>query len=1144
MQHLETYLRELRLIHSSGVGVPETSYYPALATLLNDIGNDEDVQPHVHCIMHPSNSGGGLPDGGLFSSDQLRNESAHDPDFVVPPSRGVIEVKPTSEDIDEIAASGQVQGYLQHYGQVLVTNLRSFLLLGLNDHGEPEPMERFDLAADERSFWNAARSPRQLARQHGDRLTEFLKRVMLRPVALRDPKDVAWFLASYARDARSRIENVELGALSSLRAALEEALGLRFTDVLGDHFFRSTLIQTLFYGVFSAWVLWHREKPRAATEHFDWRTAEWSLHVPMIRTLFHQIASPQYLEPLKLVEVLNWTAAALNRVDTATFFERFQEEHAVQYFYEPFLEAFDPELRKQLGVWYTPPEIVTYMVERVDRVLREVLDVPDGLADPSVYVLDPATGTGSYLVEILKRIDATLRERGADALSAHRVKQAALERVFGFEILPAPFVVAHLQLGLFLRKLGAPLNERERAGVYLTNSLTGWRPPNGQQPPLAIPELQAERDAAEHVKRDTPILVVIGNPPYSGFAGIAVDEERELTDIYRKAKRTRQPKGQGLNDLYLRFFGMADRKIVEDTGRGIICYISNYSWLEGLSFTAMRERYLQVFDRIWIDNLNGDKYKTGKVTPWGEPDPSVFSTDWNREGIQVGTAVALLARTGANEGTGAVEYREFWGRAKREALLASLQQDNQPGYERVEPELDLGLPFIPLRSAPNYVSWPRLADLLPVSFPGVKTSRDNLLVDIDRGALEQRMELYFDASVSNDELRRQLPEAMTPASGFDPVTTRKQLLERGFLPRNVVLYCYRPFDLRWLYWEPETRLLDRNRTDYFPHVVPHNLWIAAVAHNRKGYDPPVVTSDLGSLHLIERGANMYPVYLARKKGPDQLQLFGSSDADAFSNSKPLYPNLSPDALDYIHEMNATPMALGFHIIAVLYSAAYRAENAGALRLDWPRIPLPASSIDLTASSALGEQISRLVDPRKSVIGVTQGQIRAELQAIGVPSTTDGRPINPTAGDLDVDANWGYRGRGGAIMPAKGRAEPRDYSDEERAAIERGAAALGLDPDVALAKLGATTVDVYVNDRVYWRNVPENVWEYTLGGYQVIKKWLSYRERDVLGRALTLDEVEEVTNIARRIAAILLLEPALDANYQAVKAAAYEWPGST
>ena len=162
---------------------------------------------------------------------------------------------------------------------------------------------------------------------------------------------------------------------------------------------------------------------------------------------------------------------------------------------------------------------------------------------------------------------------------------------------------------------------------------------------LIFPELEEERDAAEHVKRDVPILVILGNPPYNSFAGIAkMEEERDLSEAYRTTKQAPAPQGQGLNDLYVRFFRMAERRIVQKTGRGVVCLISNYSWLDGLSFTGMRERYLEAFDRIWIDCLNGDKYKTGKLTPEGEPDPSIFSTEFNREGIQVGTAIALLVR--------------------------------------------------------------------------------------------------------------------------------------------------------------------------------------------------------------------------------------------------------------------------------------------------------------------------------------------------------------------------------------------------------------------------------------------------------------------------------------------------------------------
>src|SRR5438132_5829917 len=172
---------------------------------------------------------------------------------------------------------------------------------------------------------------------------------------------------------------------------------------------------------------------------------------------------------------MDWTGDVLNRVHREAFFANFEESHAVQYFYEPFLQAFDPELRKELGVWYTPIEIVKYMVARVDTVLREELEIPDGLADPRVYVLDPSCGTGAYLVEVLHKIHETLKAKGEDALAANDLKRAAMDRVFGFEILPAPFVVSHLQLGLLLQNLGAPLTDslNERVG-RLSNQRLNW----------------------------------------------------------------------------------------------------------------------------------------------------------------------------------------------------------------------------------------------------------------------------------------------------------------------------------------------------------------------------------------------------------------------------------------------------------------------------------------------------------------------------------------------------------------------------------------------------------------------------------------------------------------------------------------------
>ena len=193
----------------------------------------------------------------------------------------------------------------------------------------------------------------------------------------------------------------------------------------------------------------------------------------------------------------------------------------------------------------------------------------------------------------------------------------------------------------------------------------------------------------------------------------------------------RRPEGQGLNDLYVRFFRMAERRIAEKTGRGVVCFISNYSWLDGLSFTGMRERYLEAFDVIRIDSLNGDKYKTGKTTPDGDPDPSIFSSPEDPVGIQVGTAITTLVRKADHEPAEAIGFRQLWGQAKRDELTATADAEPDALYEAVEPSLPLGLPFAQITVSDGWSDWPSLPDLFPASFPGVKTSRDAFLVDID-----------------------------------------------------------------------------------------------------------------------------------------------------------------------------------------------------------------------------------------------------------------------------------------------------------------------------------------------------------------------------------------------------------------------------
>jgi hypothetical protein len=1048
----------------------------------------------------------------------------------------------------------------------------------------------FRITLDEKSFWQAAAHPKKTADEIGERLLDFLKLAMSSQATMTKPEEVAWVLAYYAREAKWRVEaHSDLKALAAVREALEQALGIKFEGTKGEHFFRSTLVQTLFYGVFSSWVLWSKQHPPKNKEKFDWKLAQWSLRVPMIRALFEEVATPGKLGQLGVVEVLDWTAAALNRVDRASFFLAFQEQEAVQYFYEPFLEAFDPKLRKDLGVWYTPIEVVKYMVARTNSVLREELHIEDGLADPNVYVLDPACGTGAYLVEVLNTIRAILSAKGDDALLAQKVKQAAINRVFGFEILPAPFVISHLQLGLILQNLGAPLTTtgEERVGVYLTNSLTGWKPPKGAKLKLAFPEMEAERDAADQVKQKAPILVVIGNPPYNAFAGVSPAEEEGLVEPYKgeyfidkvnkktgktvkdksgqpvKVKRYKlsDPESKGgwdirkfnLDDLYIRFFRLAERRITEGKpNKGVISYISNFSYLSDPSYAIMRKRLINGFERIWIDSMNGDSRETGKMTPDGKPDPSVFSTGSNREGIQLGTAICVMVRGDERDGSTVVRYRDFWGNTKRADLITSLDtKDIDSAFMLSKPTRANRFSLRPTSVVPEYDSWPRPIDFCaeaPIS--GLQEMRREALIDIDKAVVRGRAQAYYDPKVSWEEMQAFGTALTQKVDGFDAPAVRKKLQKaEKFSEDRVFRYQLYPLDTRWCYWTPTTPLWNRPRPALAAQGWDGNLMfvVRMFAERAREHSPLIVTKHLPDYHLLRPNAVAIPFRIKHSEPQADDGHIGLIKAREDVPTEPT-ANLSANARQYLSALGLKDLdddaslasAIWLHSAAIGYSPLYLSENTSGIRYNWPRIPVPNQSKLLLESAQLGSAITDLLDTGTPVKGVTSGSLPPEIKAVASVTAVDPTSFDP-AQHLKIEAGWGHEGKDGITMPGKGYVVEREYTPEELEAFQSGGTSSGVTLEQTLSQLGKSTFDIHLNDFAYWRNVPRTVWEYTIGGYQVLKKWLSYREFKLLGRAITTDEADLFRDMVRRITGICLMQPLLDANYKAVKAATYAWP---
>jgi hypothetical protein len=1138
MAIVTTYLRDMAHVRGSGEATDETSYYAPLATLLNAVGGQ--LSPPVHCVLTPKNRGAGIPDGALFIRRPGVLKAGDRAVEVRAPERGAMEVKGLARRVDDVARSAQVRRYLERYGQVLVSNYRDFLQVRLAADGKLVKGERYSLAGDEEAFWSLAAD--EAATEHAG-LEPFLQRALLADAPLTSPEDVAWFLAAYARTARERLAAVEdPPALRTLRTALEDALGVRFQGARGREFFNSTLIQTLFYGVFAAWVTWSRGQSPSSTERFSWRTAQWTLNVPMVRVLFEQLTTPGHL-PVGLDEVLDWTEDVLARIDRARFMTRFESREAVQHFYEPFLQAYDPELRRLLGVWYTPPEVVRYMVARVHEALQRDLGIPLGLADERVHVLDPCTGTGSYLIETVSRIAEVLEDHHGDALVAQQAKEAALKRVHGFELLPAPFVVAHLQLGMLLAEMGAPLEASagERASIFLTNALTGWA--DAEEKLLPFEEFRIEREAAGTVKRTQPILVVLGNPPYNGYADVSGAEEFGLLQVYKEGLS--QPPWEitknKLDDYYIRFFRIAERRIAERTGRGIVCFISNFGWLGDPSAVVMRGHLLREFDQIYVDNLNGDSRETGKKTAAGDPDPSVFSSKLNPAGIQVGTAISLFVRAdGHTKPASRVLYREFWGASKRAELTGSLEHaQGEPQYERLEPAEKNWFRLRPWRPREGYDTWPRIIDLAAVRPAlGLNENRGEALIAHDRQTLDVRLRHFLDADVAFEDLDRTLVAGLLePWADYDAAKTRSALLQSSpFDEQRLTLIQMRPLDVRWAYVDTTPKLWNRPRPQYLEAAALGSEFLLLRRRAPRALDGAglLLSAHVVDQHVLHKDAYTIPLLLPVHEDDDADARLFSVDDQARSGI-PWRPNLSDEALGYLQDLGygdietsrGTGRLLWLHALAVSYAPQYLEENGDAIRHDWPRVPLPMTQDALEESAVLGVRVAALLDIDTPLPGLDTAPLR-RLDTIASIGRLDGAAVR--AEDLALTCGWGVVQRrtqkSGAVsrvvMPGDGRLEQRSRTAAE---------ASTLTPE-DLRLLGDDVLDVNLNDTTVWRGVPLTAWAFKIGGYQVLRKWLSYRDASVLGRPLVLAEARQFQSIARRLSELVRMAPELDANYRA------------
>ncbi len=1179
-----SYARDVAVLLGTP-GVNELTYYPALQSLLSGLLRDRGLpfQVRIGTSQYRPTGGADMPDLALY-------DGAGEFPVVLG------EVKLPSADLDEMALStgteDQVGRYLRRTGVVLLTNIRGFsLVVSGNASGDGPVAPDHRRVLDTVELWPSASALKKgaaVSAESAEALGDLLERAVTEFAAISEPESLARILARQARRAKQDLPKQFSQAVRPLLDDFGKALGIHFEGEEGEEFLRSSLIQTVFYGLFASWTLWHRA---GQTGSFAWQDLSRWLRIPFLGALFHEFEHPSRLKELGLKPHLDAAAATLARVDGERFFARFQAPQigsqagvwaeepcdgaqrperrdslparaavdqgggsaattAILYFYEPFLEAFDPDLRKQLGVWYTPWEIVRYQVRRVDQLLREELDCPKGLADRRVVVLDPCCGTGAYLIETLRCVADQLRSEGAGALLPAELLDAVCRRLIGFEILTAPFVIAQLQLYLMLDELGAPPDESHRPAVFLTNALTGWE--GADQMKLSFPELQEEHDAARRVKREEKIIVALGNPPYNRFAGVPLDEEASLVDHYKGIRRDAKGQQLGksaiyerwgirkqlLDDLYIRFFRLAEVRIGDRADHGIVSFISNSSFLAGRSHPLMRESLLTRFDDIWVDNLHGNRLASER-TPQGDSCETIFNTDSGGPGIKVGTSITTFLKRGAPRGktpSAAVHVRDFWGRAdaKRRALLASLELEATPAkareecaatpegprpYEDVTPTESGMWRLVSTTASGSYEDWPALDDLFVESFQGVNPNRglEGSVIDTDQVQLEQRMRLYF-SGATNAAVGEAMPELFTRRAGYDPAVVRKRLLADGFRVARIVPYVLFPLDSRSIYYDDQQGLLNRPRPELWANLEENQFLVAVPQPRRVSESRPLLVSGLFDLHLHDRGSVGFParvveaaknvdLFTPKPEAPRIVANIVATAWDALKAAHGLRGDLTgPDAVRLVRALHALVLAIG-------HAPRFEADHAESLAQDWLHLPIPRDKAVLKECAALGAQVGTLLDPATDPTKLLASLLGARRRHLAVIATRSTEAVRD--GDLVVTVSY--------FGAAPGKWVARQPTEDEG----------------EVPAWGEQTGDLWLNDAVYLKNVPERVWRYELGGYPVLKKWLGYRDakrRD--GRPVTLAELDHLRGMVHRLAALLLLHDALDAAYEKAAADAF------
>jgi len=922
------YLKALAETNQRG-DAREESFYPALRDMLLNVAQAQaNSLRHIAVTVLPKATDAGNPDFRLWNGA----------DRII----GYIEAKkPTEENLDRVEDSEQLRRYRATFPNLILTNFLEFRLYRNGELvvtallGRPVVLNRLRATPP-------VEKPEALAAL----LEQFLA-FSLPPVFTAESLAVELAKRTrFLRDVTAQqlaAERDHPGVLTGFYEAFQHYLIGSLTP--GD--FADLYAQTIAYGLFAARVRAQNGFNRRAAFHSIPHT------IGVLRDVFRFISLGDL--PDQLAWCVDDIAEVLSVADAPGILDRYYREgkgsDPIVHFYETFLAQYDPAERERRGVYYTPEPVVGYIVRSLHGLLQTEFGKAEGLAAPDVTLLDPAAGTMTFVARAAQEAVQTFTATYGTGARSDFIKNHILRNFYAFELMMAPYAVGHLKMAFFLDELGYRLQDNERMPFYLTNTLDDVVLEQSRLPGLS--SLAEESRLAGEVKKQTPVLVILGNPPYSGHSSNTGAWITGLIDDYKQVDGAslgeKNPKW--LQDDYVKFLRFAQWKIAQ-AGRGVVGMITNHGYLDNPTFRGMRQSLLHTFDAIYVLDLHGNALKR-ETTPDGGKDENVFDI---RQGVAIAFFVKNSPSLPAEKGPGKVYHADCYGlrQEKYDWLDAHTLADTP--WAALTPQTPFYL-FTPhdATSEAEYRRYPSVPEVFPINSVGIVTARDGFVFDFDLDALKRRIWTLRDTAMP-DELVGQAFD-LRDKTGWTLNAARTALRQDAAWETKFTRCLYRPFDSRWLFYYPA--LIERSREEVMRHMLAgENLALITARSNKS----PTVDHFFCSKHIVETKCGestvqsyTFPLYLYPDLDAPQKDLFAVlKPAERRPN---LHPALLP-ALAAAYGREPSPEEVFYYVYAVLYAPTYRARYAAFLRMDFPRIPFTAEAEVFAALAALGR---RLVD---------------------------------------------------------------------------------------------------------------------------------------------------------------------------------------